>query len=157
MNTSLITIPANTLPPSVIGIDPAAPSITWTGIAKVGAATAVAAVATTIQSIRVSRRDMEARIAELERANIVLRAKLELAEIAAAKATTAKPATTTKAPKATRQRWTDAERDALAALAAAAPTGRPGWARIAAAMSDRFGRSFSAASVSSQARRARPA
>jgi hypothetical protein len=153
--------------------------ITWSGIAKVGAATAIAGAATTIKAANValdeisdsrdqmqaridmlSRRNSDlaaclaeatARIEALQRRDVILRAQVT---VLVAKATTAKPAAATKA---TRQRWTDGERDALAALVAATPAGRPGWQRIAKAMSDRFGRQFTAAAVSSQARRARPA
>ena len=133
MNTALITRDntgqAITLPPSIVGIDPDA--ITWKGILKVGTATAIAAGATAVQEIRISRRELQHRISELEKANIVLRAQAELAALKAA-----------AKPKA--KRWTAAECDRLVELRASGMK--------YAAIADALGTGRTAAAVGAKAR-----
>ena len=132
MNTALITRDntgqAITLPPSIVGIDP--DQITLKGLLKVGTATVIAAGATAVQEIRISRRELQHRISELEKANIVLRAQAALAELAAAK------------PKA--KRWTAAECDRLVELRASGMK--------YAAIADALGTGRTAAAVGAKAR-----
>ncbi len=115
--------------------------ITWSGLLKTSAATGIAAAATAIKAghvalseIEYSRSQMATHLAlmQAQRDDAVNRAAIAEAKISRKV-----------------QRWSAAERDTLTRLRAGGMT----YAKIAAAMSDEFGRAFTASSVGAQARK----
>jgi serine/threonine-protein kinase RIO1 len=153
----LITIDHVPPPPSVIGwnyhgrivgVGDLA-KITWRGLLKTGIATGIATAATAVRGANVALAEIEysrsqmaghlavmqaQRDAAVTRADIMLRAQAAIAEAKASRKV---------------QRWSTAERDKLTRLRATGMT----YPKIAAAMSDEFGRAFTASSVGAQARK----
>ena len=150
-STSLATIDQPLPPPAILGWNYQGrvvgagelARITWKGIFKASAATVVAAGSTAVRGANLA-------IAEIETTRGQLQGQIDLLTRQRNDAVNRAAAAEAKASRKA-QRWSDAEKAHLATFFTGAKH-KP-YAAIAANMADTFGRTFTAASVGSQARK----
>ena len=154
MNPITITETGQAIAPGIIGfrvgnetlgvrdtLRHVAGKITFSGLLKASAATGIAAAATAV-------RGANAALAEIEYSRSQM--QTHLAKMQAQRDDAVRRAADAEAKISRKvQRWSAGERDMLTRLRAAGMT----YPKIAAAMSDEFGRAFTASSVGAQARK----